>query len=50
MARLGLKKFHGAIVQSSPNDKCLSNEISRKELVRSHDYPEFESYPVEGLE
>ena len=31
------------------NDKSLSNEISQNDLVRSHNYPEFESYPVEEI-
>ena len=34
-------------MQTSLDDKCLSNEISQKDLVRSHDYPEFESYPID---
>ena len=38
---------YDAIMQTSLNDKCLSNKISRKDLVRSHDCPEFEFYPVD---
>ena len=34
-------------MQTSVDDKCLSNEFSQKDLVRNHDYPEFESYALE---
>ena len=42
-----LKKLHDAIMQTSLNDKCLSNEVTRKDFVKNYDYPEYESYTVE---